>query len=61
VGGALGWALHGDPETYQYIPASIRRYPGAEAVAARLRAHGFTEVHATPLLLGLMTLHRARR
>src|SRR5262245_38907319 len=32
VGGALGWLLHRDPETYQYIPASIRRYPGAQGV-----------------------------
>lgn len=59
VGGALGWALHGDPDTYRYIPASIRRYPGAAAVAARLRAHGFTEVRVVPLLFGLMSLHVA--
>jgi ubiquinone/menaquinone biosynthesis methyltransferase len=61
VGSALGWALHGDPDTYRYIPASIRRYPGAAGVAARLRAHGFTEVRIIPLLGGLMTLHVARR
>jgi len=61
VGGALGWLLHGDPDTYRYIPASIRRYPGPRGVADRLRAHGFTEVHVVPLLLGLMSLHIARR
>ena len=61
VGSALGWALHGDPDTYRYIPASIRRYPGAAGVATRLRAHGFTEVRIIPLLGGLMTLHVARR
>ncbi len=33
VGGAIGWMLHRDPDTYRYIPASIRNYPGAEAVA----------------------------
>ena len=32
-GSALGWVLHRDPDTYRYIPASIRQYPGAEAVA----------------------------
>ena len=26
VGGALGWALHRDPDTYRYIPASLRSY-----------------------------------
>ena len=61
VGSALGWALHGDPDTYRYIPASIRRYPGAAGVADRLRAHGFTEVRIIPLLGGLMTLHVAHR
>lgn len=61
VGGLLGWLLHGDPDTYRYIPASIRRYPGAEGVARRLTAHGFTEVRVVPLLFGLMTLHRASR
>lgn len=61
VGGALGWLLHGDPDTYRYIPASIRRYPGPRGVADRLRTHGFTEVHVVPLLLGLMSLHIARR
>lgn len=61
VGGVLGWLLHGDPDTYRYIPASIRRYPGANGVAARLAAHGFTRVRVVPLLFGLMALHLADR
>jgi demethylmenaquinone methyltransferase/2-methoxy-6-polyprenyl-1,4-benzoquinol methylase len=61
VGSLVGWLLHGDPDTYRYIPASIRRYPGARGVAARLSAHGFTEVRCIPLLFGLMTLHSASR
>jgi ubiquinone/menaquinone biosynthesis methyltransferase len=61
VGSLLGWALHGDPDTYRYIPASIRRYPGPRGVAERLLAHGFTQVRIVPLLLGLMSLHIARR
>lgn len=61
VGGALGWLLHGDPDTYRYIPASIRRYPGARGVSDRLSAHGFTDVRVVPLLFGLMTLHCAYR
>jgi ubiquinone/menaquinone biosynthesis methyltransferase len=60
VGGALGWMLHGDPDTYRYIPASIRRYPGAHGVADRLRAQGFSPVDVVPLLCGLMTIHVAR-
>jgi ubiquinone/menaquinone biosynthesis methyltransferase len=60
VGGALGWLLHGDPDTYRYIPASIRRYPGAYGVADRLRRQGFSGVEVVPLLWGLMTIHVAR-
>ena len=61
VGSVLGWVLHGDPDTYRYIPASIRRYPGAQGVADRLAECGFDQVAVVPLLFGLMTLHVARR
>ena len=58
VGGALGWMLHRDPDTYRYIPASIRHYPGAEAVARLMETRGFTRVRHYPLLGGLMTIHQ---
>jgi demethylmenaquinone methyltransferase/2-methoxy-6-polyprenyl-1,4-benzoquinol methylase len=61
VGSSLGWVLHRDPDTYRYIPASIRRYPGARGVAAKMEARGFTDVRIVPLLFGLMTLHQAVR
>lgn len=61
VGGALGWLLHRDPDTYRYIPASIRRYPGAAGVADRMIVRGFAPVRVVPLLFGLITLHVARR
>ena len=59
VGGMLGWILHRDPDTYRYIPASIRTYPGAEGVAALMRARGFTTVRHYPVLGGLMAIHHA--
>ena len=61
VGSALGWALHRDPDTYRYIPESVRRYPGAQGVADLLRVGGFDEVRVIPLFGGFMTLHAARR
>jgi demethylmenaquinone methyltransferase/2-methoxy-6-polyprenyl-1,4-benzoquinol methylase len=61
VGGALGWVLHRDPDTYRYIPASIRQYPGAEAVARLFEARGFTRVRTYPVLGGLMAIHHAIR
>jgi ubiquinone/menaquinone biosynthesis C-methylase UbiE len=61
VGAALGWLLHRDPDTYRYIPASIRQYPGAEAVARMFESRGFSRVRCYPVLGGLMTIHHAIR
>lgn len=61
VGGILGWLLHRDPDTYRYIPETIRRYPGAEGVARLLCEGGFEQVEALPVLGGLMTIHVAHR
>jgi ubiquinone/menaquinone biosynthesis methyltransferase len=61
AGGALGWILHRDPDTYRYIPESLRRYPGAAGVAALMRDHGFAHVSAHRVLGGLLTLHDARK
>jgi ubiquinone/menaquinone biosynthesis methyltransferase len=59
VGSTLGLILHRDPDTYRYIPESIRRYPGAEGVSAAARAEGFAECRHLSLLGGLMAIHRA--
>lgn len=61
IGSTLGLLLHGDPDTYRYIPESIRKYPGADGVARLLERHGFTDVHVIPLLGGLMAIHVARK
>jgi ubiquinone/menaquinone biosynthesis methyltransferase len=61
VGSALGWLLHRDPDTYRYIPESLRRYPGARRVAALLQQRGFARVRIIPILGGLMTIHVASK
>jgi demethylmenaquinone methyltransferase/2-methoxy-6-polyprenyl-1,4-benzoquinol methylase len=61
VGSALGWALHRDPDTYRYIPESIRRYPGARAVSDLLKEAGFGSAGHVPVLGGLMAIHVARK
>ena len=61
VGSAVGFALHRDPNTYRYIPESIRHYPGATGVARLLEAAGFTDVRVVALLGGLMAIHVARK
>lgn len=59
VGSALGVVLHGDPDTYRYIPESIRRYPGAAAVCRIARESGFAGCDHFDVLGGLMAIHRA--
>lgn len=61
IGGALGWALHRDADTYRYIAATIERYPGAPRVAAMMGEHGFASAGWQPVLGGLMAIHHARR
>src|SRR5262245_26934047 len=52
TGAILGWILHRDPDTYRYIPASIRNYPGALSVARMFEAQGFERVEYRPVLGG---------
>jgi demethylmenaquinone methyltransferase/2-methoxy-6-polyprenyl-1,4-benzoquinol methylase len=61
VGSALGLALHGDPDTYRYIPESIRNYPGAHGVARMMERQGFVDVTVMPVLFGFMAIHVARK
>ena len=61
VGGAIGWVLHRDPDTYRYIPASLQNYPGAAEVARMMEARGFACVVHYPVLGGLMAIHQGTR
>ena len=54
---AVGWAFHGDPETYSYIPDSLERYPGQRGVEEMMRDVGFTNVRYENRLLGTMGLN----
>jgi ubiquinone/menaquinone biosynthesis methyltransferase len=60
VGSLLGWTLHRNPDTYRYIPESIKRYPGAARVAEMLTRAGFDDSRVVPLFGGLMALNIAR-
>jgi demethylmenaquinone methyltransferase/2-methoxy-6-polyprenyl-1,4-benzoquinol methylase len=61
VGSLLGAVLHGDADTYRYIPESIRRYPGAAAVSALTREAGFRNCTHVRVLAGLMAIHVATK
>jgi demethylmenaquinone methyltransferase/2-methoxy-6-polyprenyl-1,4-benzoquinol methylase len=59
VGSTVGLVLHGDADTYRYIPESIRRYPGADGVCAIARDQAFSSCEYSRVLGGLMAIHRA--
>jgi demethylmenaquinone methyltransferase/2-methoxy-6-polyprenyl-1,4-benzoquinol methylase len=59
VGSILGFVLHRNPDTYRYIPESIRRYPGASRVCAIAGEQGFRRCDWLPVLGGLMAIHKA--
>jgi ubiquinone/menaquinone biosynthesis methyltransferase len=61
IGSVLGLLLHGNPDTYRYIPESIRKYPGADGVVELLRSHGFGDATWERVLAGLMAIHVAKR
>jgi demethylmenaquinone methyltransferase/2-methoxy-6-polyprenyl-1,4-benzoquinol methylase len=61
VGSTLGVILHRDPDTYRYIPESIRRYPGALEVNVMFGRAGFSNSEYLPVFGGLMAIHHARR
>jgi demethylmenaquinone methyltransferase/2-methoxy-6-polyprenyl-1,4-benzoquinol methylase len=42
---------------YNYLPASVMEFPDGEALAAKLREHGLTEVKWYPLTFGIATLY----
>lgn len=47
----------GDPDAYTYLPNSVRRFPGPEALAAAMSAAGFTGVRYVLTAGGIIALH----
>ena len=46
---------------YSYLPASVRRFPGPDDLAAGLRRAGFVDVDYRLLAGGIVSLHAGRR
>ncbi len=55
----LGKALKGG-EAYSYLPASVRRFPGVEDLAALMRGAGFAEVGYRTFAGGIVALHTGK-
>jgi demethylmenaquinone methyltransferase/2-methoxy-6-polyprenyl-1,4-benzoquinol methylase len=46
---------------YTYLPASVRRFPGPDDLAAAIRRAGFADVGYRLLAGGIVALHVGRR
>ena len=47
----------GDPDAYTYLPSSVKRFPGPEALAARMAGAGLTDVRWILTAGGIIALH----
>ena len=54
---AMGQAVAGDRDSYQYLVESIRKFPDQDSFAAMIRAAGFEQVRYRNLTMGIAALH----
>jgi demethylmenaquinone methyltransferase/2-methoxy-6-polyprenyl-1,4-benzoquinol methylase len=47
----------GDPEAYSYLPSSVRRFPGARALAAEMAAAGLVNIRYVLTAGGIIAIH----
>ncbi|MGB3711033.1 MAG: class I SAM-dependent methyltransferase [Erythrobacter sp.] len=53
----MGQAIAGDAESYRYLVESIREFPNMTAFEAMIRAAGFANTRAEPILGGAVAIH----
>jgi demethylmenaquinone methyltransferase / 2-methoxy-6-polyprenyl-1,4-benzoquinol methylase len=53
---ALG-KVAGDPDAYAYLPSSVKRFPGPDALAARMHAAGLDDVRWLLTAGGIIAIH----
>jgi demethylmenaquinone methyltransferase / 2-methoxy-6-polyprenyl-1,4-benzoquinol methylase len=54
---AIGGIVSGSREAYRYLPDSVRKFPGAEALADCMREAGFAQVSFDRMTCGIVALH----
>lgn len=57
VGSTVGLALHGDADTYRYIPETLKLYPGQRAVQELMKQAGFIETGLREFGGGIMAIN----
>jgi demethylmenaquinone methyltransferase/2-methoxy-6-polyprenyl-1,4-benzoquinol methylase len=51
----------GDPDAYSYLPSSVRRFPGPEALGGELSAAGLEDVRWLLTAGGIIAIHSGRK
>ena len=57
----LGRLVSKHQSAYSYLPASVGTFPPPAVFAATISSHGFRDVRAVPLTLGIVYLYVATR
>jgi len=55
----IGGAISGSRDAYEYLPESVRKFPGAEELARMIGAAGFREVTFKRTTFGVVAIHLA--
>lgn len=56
----VGGLISGASDAYTYLPDSVSKFPGAEALADEMRAAGYSRVEFERLTFGVVALHIGR-
>jgi len=57
----VGGMISGSSDAYSYLPESIRKFPGAEGLAAKMYSAGFSQVEFERLTGGAVAIHLGRK
>ncbi|HJQ71005.1 MAG TPA: ubiquinone/menaquinone biosynthesis methyltransferase [Blastocatellia bacterium] len=57
VGSAVGLIMHGDMDTYRYIPETLKLYPGQRGVERMMRGAGFVDTGFREFGGGIMAIN----
>jgi demethylmenaquinone methyltransferase/2-methoxy-6-polyprenyl-1,4-benzoquinol methylase len=54
---AIGGMISGSRDAYTYLPESVRKFPGAEQLAAEMKSAGYHDVRFVRMTMGIVALH----
>jgi demethylmenaquinone methyltransferase/2-methoxy-6-polyprenyl-1,4-benzoquinol methylase len=57
----IGTLISGVKGPYEYLPASVSKFPAPEQMLRRMEAAGFREVTWTPYTFGIAGLYRGKK